>query len=133
MTNKLLNLESNNPKEFWNMIQEMRNWENKKNYPADNIEPAKWVAHFKNLFKNNPEKELAFRSEEGYDILSKQPIDNVHFPVFTNLDHIIKEEEVLKAIKGLKKNKSPGLDNIISEFIIYGKYDLVKSFCNYLT
>ena len=129
MTNKLLNLESNNPKEFWNMIQEMRNWGDKKNYPADNIEPAKWVTHFKNLFKNNPEKELAFRGEEGYDILSKQPIDNVHFPVFTNLDYIIKEEEVLKAIKGLKKNKSPGLDNIISEFIIYGKYDLVKSIC----
>ena len=40
MTNKLLNLESNNPKEFWNMIQEMRNWGNKKNDPADNIEPA---------------------------------------------------------------------------------------------
>ena len=53
----------------------------------------------------------------------------MHFPVFTNLDYIIKEEEVLKAIKGLKKNKSPGLDNIISEFIIYGKYDLVKSIC----
>ena len=116
------------------MIQEMRNWGNKKNDPADNIEPAKWVTHFKNLFKNNPEKELAFRGEEGYDILSKQPIDNVHFPVFTNLDYIIKEEEVLKAIKRLKKNKSPGLDNIISEFIIYGKYDLVKSICvNYLT
>ena len=61
--------------------------------------------------------------------MSKQPIDNVHFPVLTNLDYIIKEEEVLKAIKGLKKNKSPGLDNIISEFIIYGKYDLVKSIC----
>ena len=41
MTNKLLNLESNNPKEFWNMIQEMRNWGNKKNDPADNIEPTK--------------------------------------------------------------------------------------------
>ena len=36
---------------------------------------------------------------------------------------------MLKAIKGRKKNKSPGLDNIISEFIIYGKYDLVKSIC----
>ena len=45
-------MESNSPKEFWAVINRMRNWGNETNDPADNIEASKWLHHFKTLFGN---------------------------------------------------------------------------------
>ena len=42
----------------------------------------------------------------------------------------IKREEVSTAIISLKKNKSPGLDNILNEFLIAGKDILLDPLCN---
>ena len=35
-------MESNNPKEFWAIINRMRNWGSETNDPADNIEASRW-------------------------------------------------------------------------------------------
>ena len=45
-------------------------------------------------------------------------------PYFSDLDYRIKEDEIMKAINLLKKNKAPGLDNLTNELIIAGKQSL---------
>ena len=45
-------MESNNPKEFWTIINTMRNFGSETNDSSDNIEVSKWLHHFKTLFRN---------------------------------------------------------------------------------
>ena len=50
-------------------------------------------------------------------------------PIFTELDFSIKEFEIIRSIKSLERNKSPGLDNILSEFLIARKDCLIRPLC----
>ena len=47
-------MESYNPKEFWAIINRVRNWRSETNDPTDNIEASKgtWLHHFKTLIRN---------------------------------------------------------------------------------
>ena len=49
-------------------------------------------------------------------LMEERPTIAVLYPVFNELDFTIKREEVSTARRSLKKNKSPGLDNILNEF-----------------
>ena len=53
-----------------------------------------------------------------------------NIPFFNGSSFRISEEEVSKAINTLKRNKSPGPDKLVSEFIISGKDLLLSSICN---
>ena len=44
-------MESNNPKEFWAIINRMRNLGSETNDPADNIEAFKWLHHSKTFLE----------------------------------------------------------------------------------
>jgi hypothetical protein len=46
--------------------------------------------------------------------------------IFNELDYIISEEEIMKAIKDLKNNKADGFDIIINEMLKCGQSVLVK-------
>jgi hypothetical protein len=46
------------------------------------------------------------------------------------LNDEITEEEVLDAIKNLKNNKSPGLDNILNEYLKNSTPELTQIYCN---
>ena len=46
--------------------------------------------------------------------------------IFNELDYIIPEKEILKAIKDLKNNKAAGFDTIINEMLKCGQSVLVK-------
>ena len=98
----------------------MRNWGNETYDPA---EASKRLHHFKTLFRNEvgsskPENDSQnCREEEG------------NHPYFSDLDYRIKEDEIMKAINLLKKNKAPGLDSLTNELIIAGKQSLVKPLC----
>ena len=101
-------------------INRMGNWGSETNDPADNIEASKWLHHFKTLVRNEvgsskPENDSQSFSEEE---------DN--HPYSSDLDYRIKEDEIMKAINLLKKNKAPGLDNLTNDLIIAGKQSLVK-------
>ena len=119
MTNMLLDLESKDPKEFWNMINKVRSWGSEQNNKDEYIKVATWIDHFKTLF--NKEKDPDFNhvtSNSMSDLNSQVPHQ---IPIFTELDFSIKEFEIMRSIKFLKRNKTPGLDNILSEFQVAGK------------
>ena len=46
--------------------------------------------------------------------------------IFNELDYIISEEEIIKAIQDLKNNKAAGFDIIINELLKCGQSVLVK-------
>ena len=116
-------MESNNPKEFWAIINRTRNWGSETNDPADNIEASKRLHHFKTLFRNE-----VGSSKPEHDSQSCSEEEDNH-PYFSDLDYRIKEDEITKAINLLKKNKAPSLDNLTNELIIAGKQSLIKSLC----
>ena len=120
LTNRLLELGNDNPKEFWNQINRMRSWGREKDDAADRIGPQKWTKHFENLF-GRPTEHL----EEQHPSTS-----GTRTPIFNELNYSIKQEEVRKAINQLKKNKSTGFDNIINEFLIAGKDVLTQPLLN---
>ena len=62
-------------------------------------------------------------------LMEERPTIAVLYPVFNELDFTIKREEVSTARRSLKKNKSPGLDNILNEFFIAGK-DILTENCD---
>ena len=129
LTNMLLDLESKNPKEFWNMINKMRSCCSEQNNKDEYIKVSTWIDHFKRLF--NKEKDPDFNhatSSSMLDLNSKLPHQ---IPVFTELDLSIKEFEIMRSIKSLKRNKSPGLDNILSKFLVAGIDCLIRPLCNY--
>jgi hypothetical protein len=45
--------------------------------------------------------------------------------VFEELDKPFTENEIETCIKGLNRNKSPGVDNILNEYILEGKTILI--------
>jgi hypothetical protein len=45
--------------------------------------------------------------------------------VFEELDKPFTENELETCIKGLNRNKSPGVDNILNEYILEGKTILI--------
>ena len=47
MTNMLLDLESKDPKEFWNVINKMRSWGSEQNNKDEYIKVSTWIDHFK--------------------------------------------------------------------------------------
>jgi hypothetical protein len=50
--------------------------------------------------------------------------------VFEDLDKLFTENEVETCIKGLNRNKSPGVDNILNEYSLvhYQRYHLKSNF-----
>jgi hypothetical protein len=49
--------------------------------------------------------------------------------VFEELDKPFTENEIETCIKGLNRNKSPGVDNILNEYILEGKTILIPILC----
>ena len=52
--------------------------------------------------------------------------------IFTELDFSITEFEIMRAVKSLERNKSPGLDNILNEFLVARKECLIRPLCKLL-
>eukprot|EP00112_Aurelia_sp_Birch-Aquarium-sp1_P010181 Seg2187.2 transcript_id=Seg2187.2/GoldUCD/mRNA.D3Y31 product="hypothetical protein" protein_id=Seg2187.2/GoldUCD/D3Y31 len=119
MTNKLLEIEDQDPKTFWKLIDNMRKWGKTSKDSADAIHQTKWYDHFSKLLNNNNENCIAKDQEKLLAELEKTPC-------FSKSDFRICEEELLKALNSLKKNKSPGPDNVIGELIIWGKDSLAR-------
>ena len=79
--------------------------------PAENIKPESWIPHFESLSKiDNKFKDRASQLNQFVQNLESQS-------VYNNLDHIIKKEEIYKAIRKLKNNKAVGLDSVSNEIL----------------
>ena len=99
---KLRNLKSTNPKEFWKIINSV----DKKNThtpPLDELH---------NFFKT-----LNTCSNENDQICHDIEFDENLVEINEEINQPISQEEILKATKNLKNNKSPGSDNILNEHI----------------
>ena len=107
LMNKIEEVRSSSPKEYWNLIKMINN--NGKENKTSDIDSLTWFNYF---------KKLSNKTSSNRD---EQDIKNLinGFAESTNdiLDNLIAEEEVDKAVKLLKNKKAHGLDSITNEMI----------------
>ena len=112
-------------RQLYRITNELTGCKNGGNVPVKNIngenlaskveQEKRWIEHFSNVLNQEPPQRPLVLTEEDHFI--EQP----NFD-----DGIILVEEVQSAIKHLKNNKAPGLDNIHAEFLKHGGEELVK-------
>ena len=108
--NRLENLETENPKEYWKLVNLLRNENTDK--PENNIDGETWYKYFASLASIPIDKHDQIKKiEEKLKLLES------NITSFTLLDNKISEAELNKAFKKLKSDKSPGLDNISNEML----------------
>ena len=78
----------------------------------------RWIEHFREVL-NQPDPP-SFLNFDSYEVM--QPLE-------VNIDEI-GITEVLKAIKTLKNNKTPGIDNITPEVLKHGGPDMAQELCH---
>lgn len=110
----------NNPKEYWRLIDELKQSKTKPN-ESSAVDPSVWFSHFQSLNKLN-DKHTTRENElrENLTLLEKANC-------FNELDMHITCAEISKAISKLKSNKSPGLDNISNNMLKFGQSYLLPS------
>ena len=108
--NKISDLEGNNPKAFWEIVNELKS--NKDKNLADNIEPQEWYDWFKKL--NKPQSTINESDKVTHSI-----IERARDFAFSDssLDKPISNEEIIRASKHLKNGKAIGNDAISNEMI----------------
>ena len=105
-------MESNNPQNVWEMVNELRIIKQKST--VENIEPKAWHMWFKQLntakyyFGDHFEKEVHFFIKHLQTFSRK---------VVELLDDEIIKEDILIAVKKLKNKKAVGYDTICNEMI----------------
>ena len=123
LSNKLLSIEGSNPKEFWNLIDKMRRWGTPNEDPSNCIHPSEWMSHFQTLLNDGPATAPSLIEE-----LEKCE----QYPVFSELDFRISDEEISKAFQKLNLNASPGVDNIPGELLHVGMKYLLPMYSKIL-
>ena len=122
LTEKLCNIEQNDPKVFWNIIKQMNNWGKDKTDETDNITPSNWRKYFKTLLngtKSPKETTSTQTTERMNDVDTPSLIYESFNPI---LDSRISTIEMREAISKLKNNKSPGPDGIPVEYLkVFGE------------
>ena len=105
--NKLRTLQSENPKEYWNIIQGKTKQVNETKISLDIFEQ-----HFKKLASETNQTEACHREELN---VADDPDLNKSFTT----------QEITKAIKKFKSRKSSGIDQIINEFFKHSPDKLI--------
>jgi len=117
---KLNNLQSNSPKEFWQILQNMKN-ERKINH-AEKIKPGVWYDY---IIQKNINK-----VPESEEQTLKDFIKSNNRTTFNELDVKITAKELTEALSNLKNNKSPGLDQISNEMLKNGTHQVNATLLN---
>ena len=99
LNDKLKTLKSKNPREFWQILNQ-----GKEKSKMGNIPLADLQTHFSVLSANKNDKTEPVREPQNQQI-------NKSINVFFTI------EELRKHINKLKNNKTPGIDNILNEFL----------------
>ena len=100
-TNKLRTLQSENPKEYWNIIQGKTKQVNETKISLDIFEQ-----HFKKLASET-------ESTNQTEACHREELNVADDP---DLNKPFTTQEITKAIKKLKSHKSSGIDQVINEF-----------------
>jgi exonuclease III len=115
MINKLDDLHDQSPKEYWKLLNKLKNNNNNQSQ-SNQIDPSMWLSHFKQLNTNTSGRKCHNLPSLHSSSLIPQPI----------LNKEIEMCEVQKAIKALKNGKACGLDGISNEMIKFGQDVLTK-------
>ena len=100
----LQSLHDNNPKQYWNIINDLKGKENKDT--SSDVPPSRWVSHFHDL--NSLKDSFKTRLAQ----LEEKLVNLEQAPCFNDLGNLITDNEISSAILKLKCDKSPGMDNI---------------------
>ena len=106
LVQQLDELHENDPKQYWQLVEELKNVSGNKKKAANPIQTEEWGSYFSDLNKNKIPN-VARRAEIECKLKEFES-----FRTFNNLDFTISEGEIGKAIKALKNGKAPGLDRI---------------------
>jgi hypothetical protein len=121
MIDKLDSLRETSPKEYWKLLELLKNGEGGKQAASNIIEPSTWHDYFKGLNQPNDDQPTQVDGEELKTLienLEKGP----HNPA---LNYPLTEKEIVQAIKNLKKGKAHGVDCITNEMIKYSQYQSI--------
>lgn len=109
---RLSNLESENPKDYWNLVNELRHENNQET--KNNIDGDIWYTYFSELSSIPENEHIKSKIKE---IKSKlELLENKNFG-FSEIDFKITPVELQKALRQLKSGKIPGLDTITNEML----------------
>ena len=109
LIDQLQSLHDDNPKLYWNIINELKN--KKNNDYSSAVAPSKWLSHFQSL------GELKESYKVRLSQLERRLDDLEKIPCYNDLDNVISQKEITSAISKLKNKKAPGLDNISNTMI----------------
>ena len=109
-----------NQQEFWNT---MRKISGAKRLAQNNISMENWFSHFKTLL----EKPVASETDNVDINVTAADNDAEYFAY----DRPITKEEILLALRRIKRNKSSGPDGIIGEFLKTYNDDMLNFFVNF--
>ncbi len=112
-------LRDNDPKAYWQLLDQLNNLDKTSKSHADNIGQQEWFEYFQKLNKKSIDQ------NKELDILTKLQELNIHC-TFNELDVVITDREISMAVTKLKNGKATGLDNICSEAIKYNLPELLK-------
>ena len=91
---------------LWRLVQEYWKILNKKNNRVCNVGVEEFLNHFKDVNNRN-----------YIDVNDDDDVSAFYSNNSTVLDDMINAEEIRKAVKLLKNNKSPGVDDVMNEYI----------------
>ena len=97
LLNKLDNLQENNPKEYWNLLDKLKKINDNSNASSNNVPLNEWHAYFKTLLTTDQKLDhVDNRLKSELKHLENQKI-------FNELDYKITAEEISRAVNKLKK------------------------------
>ena len=122
--NKLLymldELESNDPKEYWNLVKKIAGSDKGE---LSHLDPDLFYQHYKDL--NN--REVISSSQNAPIFAELESLEQT--PIFNELDNRITEKEVTKSLRLLKNGKASGVDLISNEMLKAGSTILLPVLC----
>ena len=112
MLNILSVMESSHPKEFWSVLNEIKNAACKTTPKSSPISQDDFLIHFKMLMKKCT-REIDIKHNNFIENYINENKDTI----FNELNFTITEKEIINAIYSLKSNKSPGYDGMPNELL----------------
>ncbi len=107
-----LSSKTNNPKEFWKLLDKVQQCANGKHKDDNDVSPAIWEHHFKNLMC----KPMSIQNDHQNHILEFIKTKE-NWCTFNELSFKISDLEINAAIKRLKKGKACGEDMVSNEML----------------
>ena len=119
--NKLRNLQSSNPKDYWNILKKADNYKDK----VCKITLEIFVDHFKKL------NQVQLNGQNAETIDPPESPDNCIPAHNEALNKPFDESDIFKQIKKLKNGKACGFDMILNEFLKNSPTEMVTLLCKY--